>query len=706
MMSKITGFLYSLRERQDLALIGILLTAVIVMIIPMPTFMIDVLIAFNIALTMLVLIVAVYLDRPTSFSTFPAIILIATTFRLAISISTTRTVLTTAEGGAIIETFGNFVTGGNIVVGMVIFLIITIVQFVVITKGAERVAEVAARFVLDALPGRQLSIDAELRAGDISPEEARRRRRLLDKENQFFGAMDGAMKFVKGDAIAGLLIIAINLIGGIAIGTTQLGMSIGDAAHSFSLLTIGDGLVAQIPALLLALCAGAVVTRVTTDDSADLGKDIASELVGSSRTLFVTGGVVATIGLVPGFPTVLFLLFGGGLAFLGYRLSRQQAEREAAAAEARTAEEARRGIGIGQNIEQGETMNPKGGERLVIRLGSTLHARLDPMAFVAARDTGRAQLARRLGFAIARFGVSEDRSLGENGLAVDLDGVPLFTGSLPDDAIAVECDPQILNIQQLPHMALPASWRLKRLTFAREADQEKIAEAGIPIVRPAELLVRLALRVIADHTGQIISFEDIQLVLEQGRREAPQLVEQVTLAVPIATLQDVIRRLVDEKVPLTPVRALLDALLEWAPREGDPAILAEHARRGLRRQICNTFADANRMIAAYVIEPDLETALRDCLKSTESGVFMILPSTLSNKVLTQIEAIAGAVDPTAPEPVLLTSVDLRRHLHTWMRSHHLMLDAMSFHEVASEFQVQPVGTLSLRQAEAPTAKAA
>ncbi len=213
MIEKLTHFLLQVRKRKDLVLIAILLTAVVVMIIPMPVLMIDILIAFNITLTMLVLIVAVYLDRPTSFSTFPAILLIATTFRLAISISTTRTVLTTAEGGAIIETFGNFVTGGNIVVGLVIFLIITIVQFLVITKGAERVAEVAARFVLDALPGRQLSIDAELRSGDITPDEARARRRQLDKENQFFGAMDGAMKFVKGDAIAGLLIIVVNIVG-------------------------------------------------------------------------------------------------------------------------------------------------------------------------------------------------------------------------------------------------------------------------------------------------------------------------------------------------------------------------------------------------------------------------------------------------------------------------------------------------------------
>jgi type III secretion protein V len=306
MMERLTTALHHMRGRQDLALIVILLTAVLVMIIPMPTLMLDVLIGLNITMTMVILMVAIYIDRPTSFSTFPAVILIATTFRLAISISTTRTILTEAEGGDIVQTFGLFVTGGNLVVGLVIFLIITIVQFVVITKGAERVAEVAARFVLDALPGRQMSIDAELRAGDIDPAEARERRRNLDKENQFFGAMDGAMKFVKGDAIAGLLIVVVNLIGGISIGALQKGMPLPQAVSTYSLLTIGDGLVAQIPALLLALCSGAIVTRVTTDQGADLGGDIAAELAGNQRSIGAAGVVVAAIGLVPGFPTVLF----------------------------------------------------------------------------------------------------------------------------------------------------------------------------------------------------------------------------------------------------------------------------------------------------------------------------------------------------------------------------------------------------------------
>jgi type III secretion protein V len=692
-MEKLNGFLLRIRERQDLVLIAILLTAVIVMIIPMPVLMIDILIAFNISLTMLVLIVSVYLDRPTSFSTFPAILLIATTFRLAISISTTRTVLTTAEGGAIIETFGNFVTGGNIVVGLVIFLIITIVQFIVITKGAERVAEVAARFVLDALPGRQLSIDAELRAGDITPDEARARRRQLDKENQFFGAMDGAMKFVKGDAIAGLLIIAVNIIGGITIGAMQLGMSIGEAAQTFSLLTIGDGLVAQIPALLIALCAGAVVTRVSTENSADLGKDIVGELTASSRTLMVTGGVVSLIGLVPGFPVAIFLIFGGILAFTGYRMAARQTQEVEAKRQAEIEEREQIARGMTEVIETGETSEHRPGEIFMIRLGRGLAARIDHEEFTQLRDQERAAVTRRLGVPVGRFGLLVDETLAENSFTMMLDQVTIITGVIPSDAIAVDCDVEPLDILRLPRKAIPQSWRLNRVTFVREADRDQLIEAKIPLLPPAALLVRLAFQRIVSHLGQIIGYDDIRRILDQAKKESPQLFEQVQQSITVATLHDVMRRLIDENVPLTPLRLIMEGLMEWSAREADPAILAEHVRRTLRRQICNRVADRQRQIAAYIIEPELEMALRDGVRSTEAGTFLSLPSSRANQFLTQIDQIRTTADPAAAPPVIVTSVDLRRHVQAYLRTHGLNLAVLSFQEIASEFSLLPVGTL-------------
>ena len=710
-MEKITGFLYGIRGRQDLALIAILLTSVVVMIIPMPVLMIDVLIAFNISLTMLILIVSVYIDRPTSFSTFPAVILIATTFRLAISISTTRTVLTTAEGGAIIETFGNFVTGGNIVVGLVIFLIITIVQFIVITKGAERVAEVAARFVLDALPGRQLSIDAELRAGDITPDQARTRRRQLDKENQFFGAMDGAMKFVKGDAIAGLLIIAINLIGGITIGTTQLDMPLADAARTFSLLSIGDGLVAQIPALLLALTSGAVVTRVTTDSSSDLGQSITVELAGSTRALYVSGGVVTLLGFVPGFPTVLFLIFGGLLIFMGLQSDKRikaelEAEQQAAAAAAGTKGAA--ALKSQREAAEGaaETIEPQPGDRLLIRVGATLATRIDSAVFVAERARIRDEITLKQGIPVSSFGISTDAGLPENAMAIDLDRVPLFSGQLPDDAVALTGDRKIVEIMQLPFMEIPRNWRLSRTLFIREVDSERAQEAGAVVLSPAHILARLAGQITLDHAGQMVGFDDLQRVIEAMRAEAPQLAEQAGKAVNSTLMADVMRRLVEEKVPLSTPRSMFEALIEWGPREQDGAVLAEHARRGLRRQLCNAVADRNRIVAGYVIEPSLEDELRQALRTTEAGVFLTLPAALANSFLSLVEKVQPPADPTAPEPVILTAVDLRRHVAAYLKSHNLPLPVMSFQEIAPEFQVQPVGTLALGSGGVVEARAA
>ncbi|EAQ24857.1 flagellar biosynthesis protein FlhA [Roseovarius sp. 217] len=292
--------------RKDLALVALLISILALMVIPLPTGLIDALLVISISLSVVLLMVAVYLKRPSDFSTFPSVILIATAFRLALSIATTRLILSEADAGQIIATFGEFVVRGSVVIGLVMFLIITVVQFVVVTKGAERVAEVAARFTLDAMPGKQMSIEADIRAGTLPQDEGALQRKALDKDSQFFGAMDGAMKFVKGDATAGLIIIFINLVGGIAVGTGVHGLSLGEAASVYSLLTIGDGLVAQIPALLMSICAGVIVTRVANEKPQDLGTDIAKELMSDARVPAAAAIVLLLFGFVPGFPFMVF----------------------------------------------------------------------------------------------------------------------------------------------------------------------------------------------------------------------------------------------------------------------------------------------------------------------------------------------------------------------------------------------------------------
>lgn len=322
-MNDLSGLLGRVGERKDILLVVLLLAVVFMMVLPLPPLLLDILIAVNITISVVLLMMSVYIGSPLQFSVFPAVLLITTLFRLALSVSTTRMILLQADAGQIVNTFGSFVVGGNLVVGIIIFLIITIVQFLVITKGAERVAEVSARFSLDAMPGKQMSIDGDMRAGVIDVNEARARRAVIEKESQMFGSMDGAMKFVKGDAIAGLIIIVVNILGGIAIGVTQKGLSTADALQLYAVLTVGDGMVSQVPALLIAITAGIIVTRVSSDESADLGSDIGEQVVAQPKALLIGGLLLVLFGLIPGFPTLTFLalalLVGGGGCFMLWR---------------------------------------------------------------------------------------------------------------------------------------------------------------------------------------------------------------------------------------------------------------------------------------------------------------------------------------------------------------------------------------------------
>ncbi|MCY4059017.1 MAG: FHIPEP family type III secretion protein, partial [Gammaproteobacteria bacterium] len=329
----VQNVLYAITQRKDVLLASLLVAIIFMMILPLPTALVDVLIGTSMGIAVVLLMLAIYISSAGEFYAFPAVLLLSTLFRLALSITTTRLVLLQADAGAIIDTFGNFVVAGNLVVGMVIFLIITIVQFLVITKGAERVAEVSARFSLDAMPGKQMSIDGDMRAGVIDMDEARRRREKVEKESQLYGSMDGAMKFVKGDAIAGLIIIAINLIGGLVIGVTQRGMDLGQAMQVYSILTIGDGLVAQIPALLIAMTAGIIVTRVSTDETENLASDIGEQFGAQPKALLVAGALMVAFSLIPGFPAVTFLALATLTAGTGLLLLRASSRREAGTAE-------------------------------------------------------------------------------------------------------------------------------------------------------------------------------------------------------------------------------------------------------------------------------------------------------------------------------------------------------------------------------------
>ncbi len=617
--------------RQELALVGMLVLTMAMMILPIPTALADVLIAGNIGLAMLLMMVAIHISGPVEFSTLPSIILITTAFRLSLSITTSRMVLVQADAGEIIRTFGEFVIAGNVVVGLVVYLIITIVQFVVITKGSERVAEVAARFTLDALPGKQISIDTDLKNGDIDQKEARQRRRTLEKESQLYGAMDGAMKFVKGDAIASLVIIVVNLVGGMAIGCLQRGMSFSEAVHTYSLLAVGDGLIAQIPALLISLTAGVIVTRVTSEAGGNLGRDIMSQLTGEPRTLQISALVLAALAFVPGFPAAVFVTLAIVLGAVGWALAGRAKEKERSfAAAARGAERA---------VHEAAALK--------VSLGGSFANDLKPLN--AAFDAMRLDLGTVLGIA-----------------------VPRLLGSVNDD---------------LP----PRSWRL---------DVNGVPSGEGAGDRPEDVLPELR-RILSRTAGQFVGIQETQGLLNGMEPGYADLVREATKAAAVTRLAEVLRRLLDEQVSVANLRAILEALAEWGAREANTAVLAEHVRVALRRQICHALAGPDKVLAVVLIEAPLDEALRALVQTTPVGMQLVLDPATSERLLATLRQIVAQGTREGGQPAVLASAELRRHLRASLNRQGTDMPVLTHGELAQDFRLEVLATLRSAQMLSP-----
>lgn len=681
-----TRVLQLFRGRQDLALIALLLLTVLVMIVPLPTMLIDALIVMNIALTIAILVVAVYLKTPEDFSAFPAIILIGTTFRLAISISTTRMILAQADAGKIVDTFGNFVTAGSVIIGLVIFLIITTVQFIVVTKGSERVAEVAARFTLDALPGRQMSIDAELRSGDIDQAEAKIRRSRLEKQNQFFGAMDGAMKFVKGDAIAGLIIIVINLIGGISIGMMERGMAAGDAISVYSQLTVGDGLVAQLPALIFAVAAGTIITRVTTDKTSDLGTDIITQLAGNEKSLMVTGAVIAAIGIIPGFPTLMFFFVGGLAGFGGYMLHRKNTEAERGAGD-----DLLTPLGS-ENLTVSEALAVKSTDIFKVVAGKNVMAQIVPKTFIEAREVSLDEAYRKTGVWLTEYGVEHDPMLQPNQLSFVLDGISIFSATMVENMAVVVCDEDLLSINSIPFTPLDQTWPLRSAFWVNPDHCEALIAADVEIIEQDVLLTRAAAHYLRINASRIIGFDAVQSILRSYAEGHQQVATQVAQTLSIVQLLNVFRLLLKDGVPLLPRRILFESLLEASVQGSDADFLAESARTALSRQICARHAEENRVIAGYLLSPSIEDEVKSGLQVLNNGSVQ-MPPQLTERVLSSARNLLGLEDMEARPPAIIVAKELRRPFSQFLKQNQIEVDVLSFGEIAREFVVNPIGLI-------------
>ncbi len=621
------------RNAPDIGLAVLVLMIVGMMIVPLPTPLLDILLAANIALAVLLLLVAMYASTGLELASFPTLLLVTTLFRLALNISSTRLILLQADAGEVIRAFGDFVVRGNYVVGGVIFFLLTLVQFLVIAKGAERVAEVGARFTLDAMPGKQMSIDAELRSGGLDQETARKKRTHLARESQFYGAMDGAMKFVKGDAIAGIIITIVNLVGGLIVGVAMHDMDAGTSMRTYGLLTIGDGLVSQIPALLLSTAAGLVVTRVASEEEGgSLGRDVVGQIFGKPRPLLVAGGFLLVLGIVPGLPALPFFVLGGSLLLLARRLLRTPAPTlEASAMPAKT--------GVGEKNPHVPLVSP-----LSIELGTGLRARIGDGPTLAE--------------ALAAF---RERFFVETGI------------SLPQvrvrESAWLEADAFVIAVKEVP--------------AARET-----STVGTAAELEAALVGALD-RVVRRHAGEFVGLQETQSMLDQLERAYPALVRNVVpKPMPLSLLADVLRRIADEGVSIRPLREILETLALHAPTEKDPIELTELCRGSLRRHITHQHAPTGAL-SVHLVSPSLEDAVRDSVRRTASGSYLAMPPDLARDA---VDAAKRAADDLGGGQLrLLTQPDVRRFVFRLLEHELPGLVVLSYAELAPGVIVHPLG---------------
>ncbi|MDP2822973.1 MAG: flagellar biosynthesis protein FlhA [Sulfuritalea sp.] len=658
------NFLSRVNIRQMLAPLLIVLI-LSMMVLPLPAFALDVFFTFNIAISIMVLLVAMYTMKPLDFAIFPTVLLVTTLLRLSLNVASTRVILLQGHtgpdaAGKVIEAFGHFLVGGNYAVGIVVFIILTLINFIVITKGAGRIAEVSARFTLDAMPGKQMAIDADLNAGLIGEDEARKRRATVALEADFYGSMDGASKFVRGDAVAGILILFINIIGGLIVGVLQHDMSAGDAAKAYTLLTIGDGLVAQIPALIISTAAGLVVTRVATEQ--DIGQQLVAQLFGNPMVLALTAGILGTLGMIPGMPNFVFLMLASILGFLAWR----QFKRPSATTGERAAEAQKAPPQPVENIEASwSDVVP------VDMLGLEVGYRLIPLVDrgqageLLKRIRGlRKKFAQEIGFLPAQVHIKDNLELRPNAYRLTLKGVPIGEGeAFPGQYLAI--DPGRVSGQlagsptQDPAFGLPAVWIDAGL-------REQAHVFGYTVVDASTVIATHLNHVILSHATELLGRQETQALLDHLATESPKLVEDlVPKQLALGILQRVLQNLLEEGVNIRDMRTIIETLADFAPRVQDPTELTSQVRIALGRAIVQQLYPAGNEMQVMALDPSLERILGQALQggSDAGGIEPGLAETL----LRETAAAAQHQEDLGLPPVLLVPGNLRWLLSRFLR---------------------------------------
>ncbi len=672
--------------------VGILM----MMIIPLPTVALDLLLTFGITSGLVILLVAMYNTNPLEFSSFPSLLLVTTLYRLSLNIASTRLILLHGhEGpgavGQVIQSFGQFVVGGNFGVGLIIFLIMVLINFIVITKGSGRIAEVAARFTLDAMPGKQMAIDADLNAGLIDEEEAKRRRKEIARQAEFYGAMDGASKFVRGEAIASLVIMAINILGGLGIGIFMQGMDIGQALETYTLLTIGDGLVSQVPSLIISTSAGIIVSRAASD--ASMGKEFSRQFTQQPQALAVAAGIILLFGLVPGLPHTAFLVLGslmGGVSYLAF-------QRQVAAREAESAEEERR------KAEEAAPSSPEAVAALLpldilqLEVGYSLIPLVDEkqQGDLLERIRGiRRQFAIDLGMIIPPMHVRDNLQLKPAEYVLLLKGVEIARGEVMlGHLLAMDAGGARRKIEGIetrePAFGMEAVW-------IPEEKRDEAQLAGYTVVDASTVIATHITEVLRAHADELLGRQDVQNLLDNLAKTSPKVVEElVPNLLPLGVVQKVLQNLLRERVSIRDMLTICETLADYAPSTKDPDVLTEYVRRKLARSIVSSLVDEQGTLNVLTLEARIEDILRESLQKTEHGVFLNVDPNLAQRLVERVRVEVERVAAEGYQAVILCSPVIRRHLWQLLARFVPGVAVLANTELPAQVSVRSLGTVEL-----------
>jgi flagellar biosynthesis protein FlhA len=684
----------SLRNLFSLAdlLVAVLLICIIsLMIVPLPTQILDVLITLNIGFALTILLVAMYLKEPLEFAAFPSILLIVTLYRLSLNIAASRLILLQANAGEVITAFGNFVVRGNYVVGAIIFTIITIVQFVVITKGSERVAEVAARFTLDAMPGKQMSIDADLNAGLIDANEARLRRRKIEQEATFFGSMDGANKFVRGDSIAGIIIVLVNIVGGILVGWLQHGMNVLEALSTYALLTVGDGLVTQVPALLIAIATGLVITKSASEMS--LGTDVATQIFAQPRAFAFVSVILGFFAVIPGLPTIPFMSLAIGSAILTVVLLQTKEKKQ----DMKSVTEE---VSAKDLLKKPESiLGTLGLDPLSLKAGRTLIPLIDPAQkgpLLEKITLIRYRIGQELGFVIPGVRVMDDLSLPPNQYVLEIRGTKVATGEAMIGHRCVHMSAAELREKNITGVEMKDALTGDPVMWVPEDMAGELTRQNIESEETVEVMAKHFTEIIKRFADEIMTRQNVQSLIELVKNTNAAIVrELIPDMLSLGQVHKVLQLLVRERVSIRDLSTILERLADYAHLSRDINILAEYVRQSLARQICETYSDKEGVITVVTIDPSLEEVMIGAIHQSEYGSFLALDPNVGERVLVQISSQLQNFKRMKLLPVILCSPRLRPHFKRFIERSFPDVAVLSYNEIVPQVKVQSIGMVSL-----------